>query len=344
MKRIILIILIIWSATACGQTSKKDSMIQEVDDYVKTVNIAANKFLNKRLATAERIKAIEPYAIIYDEKQKEQFKNVVIDKAELPEIRAMALNKIYPQVQDDQRLEALTIEWLSNPAAPVVLRKEALQLAGNQSFSTMDIPDVFQKMLEDPDLQFRLFAFTKLIIHGDARAQQKLIDGLENPQSALLPAPTAIGVLSMSLKKEYYPAVYKVLQQTKDEATRLEAIRALGFYKEAREKLIAISLDTNEKEQFREAALGALYGGDRDNIVKYVTPILSDKSATPRLQGIAIQMTIDVRQAMTYRVKAKKADEYDVLIKNIAEGKGVSMAPELLIIANKYMQSVRPKY
>ena len=60
----------------------------------------------------------------------------------------------------------------------------------------------------------------------------------------------------MALKKEYYPTLYKVLQQTTDEATRLEAIRALGFYQEARGNLISISRNSNEKEEFREAALG----------------------------------------------------------------------------------------
>lgn len=344
MKLRILILLIISTVVAHGQAAKRDSLAREIDEYVKTVYKAAAQFLNKRLGAAERIKAIEPHAILYDEKQIEQFKGVVLDSKEQPEVRATALSKIYPQVTSDQQLINLEMEWLGNPQAPKPLRQEALRLAGNQSFSSMNVPEVYQKMLDDPDIDFRLFAFTKLIIHGDARAQQKLISGLENPATALLPAPTAIGVLSMSLKKEYYPAVYKVLQQTKDEATRLEAIRALGYYPEARERIIAISRDGREKEAFREAALGALYGGDRDNIVQYVQPILVDKSATARLQAIAIQMTIDVRQAMTFRINAKQADAYDLLIKNIAEGKSDIKAPDVIRVAGKYLQSVRPKY
>ena len=71
----------------------------------------------------------------------------------------------------------------------------------NLSFSSMDVPDVYQKMLEDPEPEFRLIAFTKLIVHGDARAQQKLIEGLENPQVALLPAPDAIGNTFHGIKK-----------------------------------------------------------------------------------------------------------------------------------------------
>lgn len=341
MKPIILIIFIISSVTTYGQSTQKDSLLREVDEYVKTVNKAAEQFLNKKLSIAERIKAIEPYDIIYDKKQAEQFKNIVLDDKEQPEIRAMALNKIYEFIQDD-KLWSLALEWLSNPKTPKVLRDAALNWVANVTLSTMEIPDVYQKMLEDPEPEFRLFAFTQLITHGDARAQQKLIEGLENPSSALLPAPTAIAVLSMSLKKEYYPALYKVLQQTKDEATRLEAIRALGFYKEARENLIAISRSASEKEQFREAALGALYAADRDNIVEYVFPILSDKSASLRLQIIAIQMTIDIRQSITYRAKAKRADKYDQLIKKIATDRTNPL--DLRQIAVKYIEYVRPNY
>ncbi|HEY6974695.1 MAG TPA: hypothetical protein VH396_00310 [Chitinophagaceae bacterium] len=337
MKKIILIILIISSASAYGQSSKKDSLLREIDERTKSVKKAADQFLNKNFSVADRIKAIESYAIIYDETQSEQFKSIVLDDKEPPGIRAMALNKIYQFIPGDERLESLTIEWLGNPQAPKVLRREAFQLEEALSFLSMDVPDVYQKMLEDPEPEFRLFAFTRLIVHSDARAQQKLITGLENPQLALLPAPAAIKILSLSAKKEYYPAVYKVLQQSKDEQTRLEAIRALSFYKDAREKIISILHDTHEKEQLREAALEALYVGDRDNIVKYASLILSDKSATPHLQINAIQMTMDVRESMTFKVEG----EYDLLIKRITQDK--SSDPELQKIALEYLQSDRPK-
>jgi HEAT repeat protein len=354
MKNMILTLILLGAAMAHGQNAKRDSLAREVDEYVLTVNQAASQFLNKTLSPAERIKAIEPHAVIYDEKQVEQFKNVVLDNEEPPEIRAMALNKIYAHVPEDERLGKLELEWLGDTKAPKVLRQEALQLAANLSFSSnMGVLDVYQKLLDDPDLQFRVFAFTKLIIHGDARAQQKLIAGLENPETALLPEPTAIGILSMAVKKEYLPAVYKVFQQTQDEATRLEAIRVLGNYKEARDKLITISRDPKEKEEFREAALGALYAGDSDNVVQYITPILSDKSAPARLQAIAIQMAFDVRQSMAYRTKTsgpwpfrhlRKADDLDKLIKSIAEDKTPAKNPELDKVANNYLQSVRPNY
>jgi hypothetical protein len=53
-------------------------------------------------------------------------------------------------------------------------------------------------------------------------------------------------------------------------------------------------------------------------------------------------MTIDVRQNMKYRVNAKKADAYDLLIKSIAEAK--NRAPEVQSLAAKYIEFVRPNY
>ena len=341
MKLAILVILAVTPAIVHAQPSRKEILAREVDDYVKTVHAAATTFLNKKLPAADRLKAMEPHSTIYDDKQVQQFEAAVRDDSEPPEIRAMALDKIVRSVPGDDRLRQLQQDWLGNPQAPRVLRLQALAVEANLQFSSMNTPELYQKLLDDPELAIKIFAYTRLVIHGDARAQQRLIGGLESPDKAGIPAPTAIGILSMALKKEYYPAVYKVLQQTKDEATRLEAIRALGFYPEARPALIVISRDDKEKEVHREAALGALYAGDRDNIVQYVTPLLSGAAASPRLQGIAIQMTIDVRQSSAYRTKAKKADSYDRLIQRLAREPG---NPDVQRIANRYLLAVRPRY
>src|SRR6476660_8004906 len=144
MKKFLLFILTINSLTSSAQNSKRDSLIREVDAYVNTVNEAANQFLNKRLSPEERIKAIEPHAIIYDEGQKEQFKGVVLNNEERPEVRAMALSKIHDKVSTDQQLMNLEIEWLGNPQTQKILRQEALRVAADLSFSSIGVLDVYQ--------------------------------------------------------------------------------------------------------------------------------------------------------------------------------------------------------
>jgi hypothetical protein len=341
MRTTILLLIALCPAMLEAQAPNKQAVAREVDRYIETVNQAAATFLNRKLPNAERIKAMEPHAVVYDKRQVEQFKGSALDTQESPEVRATALRKIVAHVPADERLVQLVTQLLSDPKAPKPLREAALEVEANLSFMNMNVPDVYHKMLDDPELAFRIFAFTKLVSHGDARAQQILIRGLENPAQASLPAPTAIAILSMAIKKEHFPAVFKVMQETKDPATRLEAIRVLGPYPEARQALVAIAHDANEKPEFREAALGALYSGNRENIVRYVTPILTDPNAPPRLQAIGIQMTTDVRQSISFRAKAGSADDYDRLVQKLARD---ARDGDVRVVANRYIEAVRPKY
>ena len=348
MKNIILgVLLLFYSTSTYAQLSKRDSTRNAVAAYVQVVNKAADVFLNRRLPTEERLKAIAQYPIIYEDKQVQQFKTVALSNDEKPEIRAMALNKIYQYVETDERLLNQAIQWFGNPETPRALRYETLNLIGNLSFSSLTgTLEVYNKMVNDPDLNFRSFAVSKLVLNGDARAQQLLIQGLDNSKVALFPTAHAIELLSLAPKKEFYPAVYKVLLETQDQAARLAAVQVLGPYKEARVKLIAISQNTEEKEVFRESALRALYSGDKDNIIQYVTPILQDKSASSRLQMLGLQMSIDTRRSMAYRKskKARKADSFDNLVKNIYERKGVNKSDAVINIANDYLMIVKPKF
>jgi hypothetical protein len=341
MRTLLLALMTLGPAFLAAQSPDRQTVAREVDEYIETVRKAAATFLNRRLPAAQRIEAMAAHAVIYDQDQVEQFKASALDPQEPPEVRATALRKIVQHIPRDDRLSRLVVELLGDPRAPEPLRAAALEVEMNLSFSNMNLPDVYRQMLDDPEIPFRVFAFTKLVIHGDARAQQLLIRGLENPAQAMLPAPTAISILSMAVKKEYYPAVFKVMQDTRDPATRLEAIRALGSYPEARKAIVAIAHDPKEKPEFREAALGALYSGDRENIVQYVTPVLTEPNAPPRLQAIGIQMTTDVRQAMTYRSKAKGADDYDRLVQRLARD---ARDRDVRLVAERYVEAVRPRY
>lgn len=340
MRITILLLLVLCPALVEAQADKQ-SVKLEVSRYVETVYGAAATFLNRKLPDAQRIKAIAPHAVIYDARQVESFKNTVLEGQESAEVRGAALRRISEHISADPRLVKQVTQWLGEPGTPRPLREAALDVEQGLSFMYMASPDVYQKMLDDPELAIRMFAFTKLAAHGDARAQQRLIRGLENPGDAPLPAVHAISILTMAPKPEFYPAVYKLMRETKDPAIRLEAIRVLGPYQEARKSLAAIAQDGSEQAEFREAALGALYSGDRDNIVSYVAPIVRDESAPPRLQAIGIRMTTDVRQSSKFRANAKRADEYDRLVQKVAREARDS---EVRVVASRYIEAVKPRY
>lgn len=348
MKLFLFCIILLCAGTGgICQQAKRDSLLRAVDQYAQSARSAADSFLNRQFPADVRLKAIVPYQAVYGDDYVQNFKNTALSPEESPEIRAMALNKIYQYVEADENLFNQVLQWFQNPETPAVLRDETLNLMGNLSFSSMaGVVEPYKNMMNDPDVKFRTFAFSKLLLYGDGNAQQLLIRGLEDPQSQLFEPALAIELLALSPKKEFYPVVYKLLLETKDEAARLNALQVLGPYREAREKIVAISRDPAENETFRKSALMALYSGDRENIVTYVSPLLQDKSAPPALQALGIQMGIDVRRSMAYRrsKKARKADAFDNLVREIAEGRGASRSRELREVANKYLLLVRPAF
>lgn len=339
MKRAIIILTLLMPLAAAAQSTLRVQLDREARQYQATVAEAANAFLNRRLPAESRLKAIEPHAALYDEQQIAQFQNVVLDPEEPPAIRAAALARIVEYVPNNERLGRLINQWLGDPKEPLVLRRAALSADSTLAFEHMQMPEVYQRMLDDPLPELRLYAFSRLVPRGDARAQQLLIDGLRKPESARLEAPAAIAILSTAPKSEVLPTLYDIVQSTKDEATRVEAIRLLGGYAPARKTLVDITRNASEKDPARAAALSALYAGDRENIVQYAAPILSAE-ASPDLQSLAIQMTTSVRQAMSYRVNAKHADSYDRLVEKLSrEGD-----PQVRKAAQTYVETVRPKY
>lgn len=339
MKRVIILLTLMMPLVAAAQSTLRVQLDREARQYQATVAEAANVFLNRQLPAETRLEAIAPHAALYDEKQIAQFQAVVLDPEEKPEIRAAALARIVEYVPNNERVGRLIYQWLGDPKEPLVLRRAALITDSTLAFEHMQLPEVYQRMLTDPQQDFRLYAFSRLVPSGDARAQQLLIDGLKKPESAPLPGPAAIAILSTAPKSDALPTLLEVAQTTKDEETRIEALRLLGGYEPARKTLVDVSRNVSEKDGARAAALSALYAGDREHIVQYATPILTAQ-ASPELRSLAIQMTTSVRQAMTYRVNAKSADSYDRLVQKLSrEGD-----PQVRKAAQTYVETVRPKY
>jgi hypothetical protein len=207
MKNIILLLILAGLGfEVSGQVSKRDSIANEVNAYVQTVNRAAAIFLDRQRPTDERLKAIAPHAIIYDERQIEQFKQVLLSNDEKPEIRAMALNKICEHIEkDDASWQASCCLVLQSTNTKSVARDETLRCISNLSFSTLiGILDVYPKMVTDPHSIQGVCHF-KLVANDDARTKQLLVDGLQNPTSALVPLANAIELFEFGSQERLLP-------------------------------------------------------------------------------------------------------------------------------------------
>lgn len=363
MKPTILFLSMLFAAfSLLGQQDDREAARAEVEKHRQETARAAQVFLDQERSVEERIKAITPYAYVYEDKQVEGFKVIVRAQREDPKLRAVALSRIYAPAARDEKFQVDMRKLLVDPQTPQPLRDEVLQMIGSLSLSVMPgILEEYYVLSEDADERYREFAVSKLLMYGDARTQQRLIEDLRSGRKPLFSPAKTIELLSWAPKKDFFPVVYEVFQKTDDQSTRLMAIQVLGPYQPAREALIEVSRNAKEDEALREVALLSLYSGDRENTISYVQPLLADRFTSDRLKGIAIQMALDVRQSMAVRrggsladvgsgrkqSKAsgiRQADDFDRLVRSIAEGKGVDRSEELAEIAQRYLLLVRPPF
>ena len=359
---IIILSVLLASFPLMGQQNDREEERAQVEKHRQETARAAEFFLDKGNSVDERIKVITPYAYVYETKQTEGFKAIVRSREEDPRLRAVALSRIYAPAAQDPKFQADMRRLLVDANTPQPLRDEVLLLIGSLSQSVLPgILEEYYALVDDKDERYREFGVSKLLMYGDARTQQRLIEELGSERTTLFSPAKTIELLSWAPKKDFYPVVYEVFQKTDDRATRLMAIQVLGPYEPARGALIEVSRNSREDEALREAALLALYVGDRNNTVTYAQPILMDRSASDRLKGIALQMALDVRQSMAVRrggtlsdvgtrrkqnkaSGVRPADDFDRLVRDIAEGKGIERSDELAEIAQRYLLLVRPPF
>lgn len=169
--------------------------------------------------------------------------------------------------ENDKDLQAM-LGVLSNQAEPIEVRLAALQSLQAASFSVVafescrsDYIATLRKVAIDPDLELRQRVLGILAREKDGFAQKKLLDGLQNPNKALVPPEKALQLLSYDIHGEAYPVARKIVQKPPNEDARREALRLLAA--DARsapifEKLLRDKSENAEIRQISAAALQAL--------------------------------------------------------------------------------------
>ena len=332
---------------AFGQIDKRDSLNSAIKAYRTDAARATEIFLNSNLPEKTRLDALRPYPHIYDDRKIEAFKSIILSEKQPLAIRAMAVEKITPQIEEDESLYNLLLKWFQSPNTPETLRNAAFEFFKIPSIHPLPgLKNLFTELIRDENMDIRSFAFMNLAVLDDARAQQILIDGLERPQNALLDQITSMEILNLFSKKEFYPTFLKIAKEEKNPNARLLAIQSIGPYAEATPLLQKIALDANEKENVRISALQALTNGTQKNNSQIIKQILEDEKSPEGLQIIGIQLAINQRNSMSYRRSkaAQNADELDRLILSIKQDEKKQTSKQLAAIAEKYLLMVKPNF
>src|SRR4051794_3597419 len=113
--------------------------------------------------------------------------------------RLAALEAVGHRAGETPALTDRLIELAGDRSAPTALRVRTLDVLQALAFLVTTFAphrpryhEVLRAMVDDPDLTLRRRALATLARYGDAFARDRLVEGLERPSRALVPAAKAI--------------------------------------------------------------------------------------------------------------------------------------------------------
>jgi hypothetical protein len=186
--------------------------------------------------------------------------------------------------ESEQDFQAM-LKVLRDTDEPVKVRLAVLQSLQAASFSVLafeecrgDYIATLRQVAEDryPELRQRVLGM--LMREKDGFAERKLLEGLHNPDKALVPPEKALQLLSYNVHADAYEAARGIVRKPPNEAARREALRLLAADATAAPLFEKLLLDKNELREIRQIAASALYALQPEKMQKHARDILLDKS------------------------------------------------------------------
>ena len=186
--------------------------------------------------------------------------------------------------ENEQDFQAM-LKILRDGDEPVKVRLAALQALQAASFSVLafegcrgDYIATLRQVAEDRDPELRQRVLGMLMREKDGFAQKKLLEGLHDPDKALLPPEKALQLLGNDVHADAYEMARAIVRKPPNEAARREALRLLGADTTAAPLFEKLLLDKDELREIRQIAASALYALQPDRMQKHARDILLDKS------------------------------------------------------------------
>jgi HEAT repeat protein len=196
--------------------------------------------------------------------------------------------------ENDESLQAM-LKVLRDKAEPVEVRLAALQSLQAASFSVIafeacrsDYIAALREVAEDADPELRQRVLGLLAREKDGFAQKKLLEGLQNPEKALVPPEKALQLLSYDVHAEAYSVARKIVSNPPNPVARREALRLLAADATAAPLFEKILLDKDESPEIRQISASALHAINPEKMQASAREILLDKSEQAGIQATSL--------------------------------------------------------
>jgi hypothetical protein len=186
--------------------------------------------------------------------------------------------------ESDKDLQKM-LDVLRNKDEPIKVRLAALQSLGAAAFSVVafescrgDYLATLRQVADDPDPELRQRVLGILMREKDGFAQKKLLEGLKNPDKALVPPEKALQLLSYDVHAEAYAAARAILAKPPNNDARREALRLLAADATSAPLFDKLLRDKNELREIRQIAASALHALNPAKLQERAREIILDKS------------------------------------------------------------------
>src|SRR5258708_14710865 len=184
----------------------------------------------------------------------------------------------------EEGIQAL-LNVLRNRDEPLEVRLAALQSLGAAAFSSAafescrgDYIATLRAVAEDPEPALRRRALGVLARDKDGFAQKKLIEGLKNPEKAMVPPEKALQLLSYDIHADAYAVARDIVRDPPNVLARREALRLLAAAATSAPMFEKLLRDNGELREIRQIAASALQTRQPAKLQKHAREMLLDKS------------------------------------------------------------------
>ena len=181
-------------------------------------------------------------------------------------------------------LETL-IEVLRDQGRPVKVRLAALQSLAAARFASPEFPSIegdyiaaLREVASDPDEEMRRRALGILAREKDGFALKRLVQGLKNPDQALLPPEKALQLLTNDVHGDAYSVAREIVRNPPNVTAKREALRLLAADSASAPTFEAILRDKQEEPEIRQISAAALNALQPQKFQEHAREILLDPS------------------------------------------------------------------
>lgn len=199
-----------------------------------------------------------------------------------------------PIGDNEDSLQAM-LKVLRDKNEPSEVRLAAFQSLGAAAFSLLAFESArgeylaaLREVATDPDPVLRRRALGALAREQDGFAQKKLLEGLENPEKALVTPEKALQLLSYDIHADAYQVAREVVAKPPNTAAKLEALRLLASDATAAPIFEKILRDKDESSDVRQVCAAALQSLSPDKLQSYAREALLDPSQPDEIQATSL--------------------------------------------------------